>query len=348
MRSCLFRLVITLVGTTSFAQEDVDSNKQKKKFDFTGVPILSYNTSYGAIVGANSMVFFNANRQDTISPPSVAGVGGGYSQNKSIFAAGFILLYLKENKWRINAAGGAGDIHFQYYESGIEGSEEGFVDYSSVNSFGILRVLRRTIGHLYFGGTLKLQYSKTDFESTPPVTHSVIANGVGVNALYDTRNNVYYPTRGFYGSISVLANTPWLQSDSSFRSVRAFFNSYIRVGYRSILATRVSAFRAIGQVPFVGEHAVGGKDIRGYTDGRHRGDQLYAAQAEYRWTFQPRWTFVCFGGLAMTAKPYSGFLPGAGAGIRFRALQTRNVNIGIDGAVGKSDHGFYFRIGEVF
>src|SRR5262245_17153230 len=125
------------------------NTSRKKKFDLTGVPILSYNTSYGAIVGANSMVFFNVNEKDTLSPPSVAGVGGGYSQNKSIFAAGFVLLYLRENKWRINAAGGVGDIHFQYYESGIEGSEEGFVDYTSVNSFGVLRILRRTVGHLY-------------------------------------------------------------------------------------------------------------------------------------------------------------------------------------------------------
>jgi hypothetical protein len=45
---------------------------------------------------------------------------------------------------------------------------------------------------------------------------------------------------------------------------------------------------------------------------------------------------------------YSGLLPSAGAGIRFKAIPSRNINIGIDAAIGKEDWGIYFRIGEAF
>jgi outer membrane protein assembly factor BamA len=332
----------------AFGQEVVSAKKEKKKFNLTGVPVLSYNTSYGAIVGANSMLFFNISESDTISPASVAGLGGGYSQNRSIFAAAFALLYLDENRWRINAAGGVGDIHFQYYESAIEGSEEGFVDYNTTSGFGVVRVLRRVVGPFYAGGLMKIQYTRTDFESNPPITQPVTANGVGINGIYDTRNNVYYPTHGAFASLSLLSNPSWLGSDSVFQSIRAFINSYIRIGPHSLVATRVSAFSGLGDVPFIGQHAVGGKDIRGYTDGKYRGNQSYCLQAEYRHTFRNRWGWVGFGGVALTRRPYSGLLPAVGAGIRYRALPTRDVNIGVDVAAGKDDYGVYFRIGEVF
>jgi len=45
---------------------------------------------------------------------------------------------------------------------------------------------------------------------------------------------------------------------------------------------------------------------------------------------------------------FSGLLPGAGAGIRFMAIESEKINIGIDVAVGKDDWGLYFRIGEAF
>ncbi len=38
----------------------------------------------------------------------------------------------------------------------------------------------------------------------------------------------------------------------------------------------------------------------------------------------------------------------AGAGLRFKRIPSRNINIGIDGALGKNDWGIYFRIGEAF
>jgi outer membrane protein assembly factor BamA len=330
------------------AQDDIPLHRKEKRFDITAVPIVSYNTSYGALVGANSMIFFNVSKRDTISPASVAGLGGGYSQNRSLFAAAFTLLYLNQNRWRVNAAGGVGDIRFQYYESGIESVDEGFVDFNTTTGFGIVRILRRVIGHLYFGGIAKLQYTSTDFESNPPITETVTANGLGANALFDTRNNVYYPSRGTFASLSAVTNPDWLGSDSVFSALRAFYNIYVRVGRSSVLAARLSAFSSLGDVPFIGEDAIGGKDIRGYTEGRYRGHQSYCIQAEYRWTFRPRWGMVAFGGVAMTNKPYSGLLPGVGAGLRFQALPARNVNIGVDGALGKDDYGIYFRIGEVF
>ncbi len=59
---------------------------------------------------------------------------------------------------------------------------------------------------------------------------------------------------------------------------------------------------------------------------------------------------VAFAGVAVATddRHGSGLLPAAGAGLRFKMIPSRNINVGIDGAIGKDDWGIYFRIGEAF
>jgi len=45
---------------------------------------------------------------------------------------------------------------------------------------------------------------------------------------------------------------------------------------------------------------------------------------------------------------YSGILPSIVTGIRFKAIESRNIIIRIDIAKGKDDWDLYFRIGKAF
>ncbi|WP_218379271.1 BamA/TamA family outer membrane protein [Chitinophaga sp. sic0106] len=344
-------LIILLVALTAgyhaAAQRDTAHHK-KHKVNITGIPIINYNSSYGIILGANGMAFFDMSKKDTISPASSAGIGVGYTQNKSWFGVAFGQLYFQENKWRITAAAGTGNINFQYFEAASDVDEGQFVDYASVSRFAFLKVLRKIYGPFYGGLMAKLQHSETVFDVGYDSTAVVNANGLGVTFLYDTRNNVYTPTKGWKANVSFLGNPEWLGSDSVFNSLRFYINYYHPVTKNAVLAARISGFAGLGDVPFTGQHAVGGKDIRGYTNGKYRGNQVYAAQAEYRWNFYKRWGAVGFFGVAFTEAPSSVMLPGGGVGVRFKAIRSRNINIGVDGALGKDDKGIYFRINEAF
>jgi outer membrane protein assembly factor BamA len=341
-------LCLLLLALPVWAQEKaVDSTVHKKhKVNITAIPIINYNKSYGAIIGAVGMAFFDMNKKDTISPASIVGVGGGYTENKSWFASAFSQLYINEDRWRTTAAVGAGDINFQYFETIDEAGEGGFINYSNVSKFAFFRVFRQIVPHFYGGGIVKLQHSETEFETG--IDSITNANGIGVSFLFDTRDNVYYPTKGWQSGASYLANTEWMGSDEKFHSIRAYVNFYWKINKKSILASRGSIFAGLGDVPFTAQHSIGGKDIRGYSDGKYRGDQAYAIQTEYRWTFYRRWGIVAFMGVAFTQKPSSGALPGGGGGLRFMAIPSRNINIGIDYAQGKGDNGIYFRINEAF
>ncbi len=131
-----------------------------------------------------------------------------------------------------------------------------------------------------------------------------------------------------------------------------FFN-LVPDNKKHILLARLKGAIATGDVPFEGQSVVGRDDIRGYTNGKHRDDQIYALQTEYRWRVYKKWGVVAFGGVAESVEyfkdlNFSNLLPGIGAGIRYEMLPSENINIGIDLATGKDDWGIYFRIGEAF
>ena len=211
-----------------------------------------------------------------------------------------------------------------------------------------MKGLRKITGRLYAGALVKFQHSKTTFESGIDSSQNVHVNGLGPTVSYDSRDNVQYPRTGMYASISFFFNPSWMGSDKVFNSIRSFVNWYWTVNKKDVFAARISAFSSLGNVPFVGQHTVGGRDIRGYSVGKYRGDQQYSVQAEYRWNFYRRWGAVGFFGAAFVEKPSSGALPAGGIGIRFKIIRSRDINIGLDGALGKDDSGFYFRIGEAF
>ena len=98
---------------------------------------------------------------------------------------------------------------------------------------------------------------------------------------------------------------------------------------------------------------MGQDDIRGYTSGKYRNNQVYALQAEYRWRFYRKFGIVGFFGLAtatenLGALAENELLAGGGIGLRYMMLPKERINVGIDVAFGKEDWGLYFRIGEAF
>ncbi|MCY1721596.1 hypothetical protein OU798_14665 [Prolixibacteraceae bacterium Z1-6] len=132
------------------------------------------------------------------------------------------------------------------------------------------------------------------------------------------------------------------------------YNRYFPVrGNTDVIAARLSGKFGLGDIAFEQQVTVGNKDIRGYAEGKYRGDGLMALQGEYRYNFNERMGLVGFAGIATIYgsenENFNGMiLPGAGIGYRYRAFKTVKFNIGLDAAVGKDDWGIYFRIGEAF
>ncbi|TMI62550.1 MAG: hypothetical protein E6H07_14120 [Bacteroidetes bacterium] len=357
---------ITLLFLLLFAFVFVDGQssdtavKKKKERSIAAIPMINYNRTQGIIVGALVSKYYKLNNKDTISPSSNTGIFGMYTGQKSYIVLGFSKLYFAKDRWRVTAAAGTMDINFQFYLEEPAASTGNFYDYSSKANLLVLQVQRNIFKRLYFGPTTSFIKSTTTFgfpdvSGKDSVSKSTL-NNIGYIISNDTRDHVQNPTRGIFLNFKNQFYRSWAGSDYEFERYLLTYNQFIKLNKKDdkkILALRASLNIATGDVPFEGQTVVGSDDIRGYSQGQYRNDQVYTLQAEYRWNFYKRWGLVAFAGVASAVEklsdiPDNDILPGVGAGIRFKMLPKEKVNIGIDGAVGKGDYSITFRIGEAF
>ncbi|KXX69698.1 BamA/TamA family outer membrane protein [Flammeovirga sp. SJP92] len=323
-----------------------------KKVDFMPIPYINYNRSLGFSIGALPMAMYNLSQKDTISPSSVTGLLGMWTTNDSWFGLVFSRFYLKEDRYRITFAAGLGSINFQTYVPFPIGGD--FVDYNTGVNFIKIEVQRRVVKHLFLG----LNYMNTDFNTSfDVIKDTTLASNLqtlGIVLSYDHRDNVYYPYKGHIGNINLDMNPEFLGNETQNTKVSIDFNKYFafRRG-KDVLATRAYIGFGIGDLIFNQQFIVGESDIRGYTQGKYRGNSMYNLQAEYRWNFHKKMAINFFGGLATVAganddSQNGTLLPGVGVGYRFNVFPKNHMNVGLDGAVGNDDWGVYFRIGEAF
>ena len=353
--------LLLFASVFAYAQSsDTTQRKKERKKKIAAIPLINYNRTQGGIVGGLVSYYYKLNKKDTISPSSNTGIFGIYTAQKSYAAFAYSRLYFARDRWRVTAAAGTLDINFQFYLEEPVASTGSFYDYSTQANILVLQVQRNVYKRIYLGPTTSLIKSTTSFgfpgaSGEDSVSISSL-NNVGYIISNDTRDNIQYPTRGMILNFRNQFYRSWVGSDFEFERYVVTYNQFFKLNPKSekhVLAIRATFDVASGDVPFEGQTVVGGDDIRGYSQGKYRNDQVYTLQAEHRWNFYKRWGMVAFAGVANAVEklsdiPQSEFLPGAGAGIRFKMLPSERINIGIDAAVGKEDYSITFRIGEAF
>ncbi len=345
MKNIYIVLVLLTSTCIRIAAQDTAKHRQKK-FDFTALPTVSYDRSKGAGFGLITMTFFKLGGAPDTKLSSI-NVSGQYTTEGNWYVNGMTQLYFAGDRFRLVAGTGYMNSNFQTYQD-ISGGEQVEIPYNDHGVYIFLLPMVRVYNKLYLGigGQMFNSHLKVDTES--PVIQTEWMNSLAVSAMYDSRDNNYNPSAGWKGALRYNTFPTWLQNDSAFNKLHFEMNNYTRLDHNKVLATRLSSNISLGTVPFVAQNYVGNKDIKGYTKGEYRGDQVYALQTEFRWNFYKRWGMVGFVGIAMTTNPTSEILPGGGTGIRFMLLPKYQINAGIDAAAGKDDWGLYFRITEAF
>lgn len=362
--SCLLIFFVSIFGFSQTAGNN-DSIKKEKKVRLVGIPLINYSNSFGASFGAFGSGFYRFKQKDTISPLSTSSLISTYSTNDTWFAGQINKFYLKEDKLRIKVGFGLGSVNFQTYVAwpGLPDippiippeqiSEGNFVDYNTTFQFAVVEVLKSVRKNLYVGGRIVYSHSKTEFESELIPKEELNQFGFGLSTELDSRNSQFAPTKGKHSNIKTLSFFEGIGSTNSYTRINLVYNHYFPIKERNTLLARFYSDISVGDVPFAGQNVVGRDDLRGYSNGKYRGEQVYAVQSEYRKWFREKWGYVAFGGLASAIDNskdvnINNILPAAGVGIRFLAIPKANINIGMDVAVGKDDWGLYFRIGEAF
>ena len=355
----LFKFFISLIlfqFTFLFVHAQDSSEKNLK---LAGIPIINYNRTQGVYVGGMVAGYYKMNKKDTVSPSSNTGLAGLYTFEKSYLLFAFTQLYFAQDRWRIRAAAGNVNVNFQFYYEDPVVAVGDFVDYTTKANLAGIQVQRNIFRRVYAGLTGTYISTTTTFNFPDELggdsTHKSTMNNIGYILSNDTRDDVNYPVRGMFLNFKNQFYRSWVGSDYKLTRYILTYNQFftLRKNEKHVLVLRTHFDLGTGDVPFEGQSVVGMDDIRGYSQGKYRGDQLYTLQTEYRWNFYKRWGMVGFFGLASAVESFSDIfdsqvLPSAGAGIRFKMIPSEKINIGIDGAIGRDDYSITFRIGEAF
>lgn len=108
-------------------------------------------------------------------------------------------------------------------------------------------------------------------------------NSLSWSRVYDNRDNVFDPTRGHRFSHTLQWAGNGLGGDFDYFKYTVESRMYKKVGRAHVLALRLMAGIASGDMPYNDLFLLGGPDtLRGYEDDQFRGNKMYAATLEYR------------------------------------------------------------------
>jgi len=359
MKHWILFFVLLSIGVSGHAQaipssasESSDSSKEKK-LDFVPVPYISYNRTTEFEYGLIPLFMYKLNREDTISPKSISGGLAVRTTNGTGFAFLFNRWYLKEDKYRLAFAAGYGNYNAQVFIDNIWIPSD-FYDFST--EFGVLYtgIQRRVWRDLFLG--IGMVYVNTESQ-IDPFEERVSDNervGLSFTTSYDTRDDVYFPRDGSLFEARSSTFLKWFSNEEESTVLKGGFNEYLSIRQnKDVLAIRLSTDLAVGEVSFEQQVVVGGVEVRGYSQGKFRGEQVYNLQAEYRWMPLSHLGFVGFGSMSKlygsTIDAHNEYwYPAIGGGVRYLVLKENNMRVGLDYGVGREDWGVYFKIGESF
>jgi hypothetical protein len=176
------------------------------------------------------------------------------------------------------------------------------------------------------------------------------ASGLGLSLEYDSRDNIFTPSRGWTGSFDVTLYDPAWGSDTSFQTYRAHAFNYFPISPSLDLATRVDGRVAAGNVPF---YMLPYVDLRGVPIGRLQDKRTGVLETELRWNLTPRWAAVGFVGGAAAWGIGTDFQEARttiaeGLGFRYLIARRLGMYIGIDYAHSTVDNAFYIQVGSAW
>lgn len=338
---------------------DANKNKKHKKFDFSiiGGPHYSTDTKLG--LGLVAAGLYRSDKNDTILPPSNVSLFGDIS------TVGFYLLGVRgthifpQDKYRLDYT-----LYFYSFPSkfwGI-GYDMGNVDANETNMDRWQAQIKasflfKVANNLYVGPMVAYDYVYGKNLERPELLEGMDLTtsnyGAGFSLVYDSRDVLTNPRKGYYLNISQCFRPRFLGNDYAFSTTDLRTSYYHPVWKGGILAEEIRSTFNFGNPSWAMMALLGNSySMRGYYEGRYRNKHKIEGQIELRQHIWKRNSMVAWIGAGTVFNKFSALcmdqvLPNYGIGYRWEFK--KNVNVRLDYGFGKNGQsGFIFNINEAF
>lgn len=288
--------------------------------------------------------------------PDISAVGGLATENGT--AAGFAADMSRwlDGRLRTLVGGGAGQANLDFY--GLLGDDRGRAVRYSLKFEGLVAQANWqlapkspwAVGVRYVYADVEPQLR--DEPRAPGLADRVRLTVSAPTAIleYDTRDNVFTPTRGLYSESGYLASRGALGATVDFERFDQVLMAWHPLPHDVTLGARGNyAWSSSGTPFFLRPYIV----LRGVPAVRYQGDQAASVEIEARWQFHGRWSVVAFGGAGRTWSTLGerSAMQDAGAGgmgFRYELARKFGLHAGIDVAASRGTTAVYFVVGNAW
>jgi hypothetical protein len=174
--------------------------------------------------------------------------------------------------------------------------------------------------------------------------------GPGVAVTFDTRDNIFTPTRGVYSETSLFASDEAFGANRDFRRFAQIVIGYWPATPSLTLAARADYQQSSDGAPFFARPFI---MMRGIPAMRYPGNKVAQTEVEARWQFHGRWSALVFGGVGLArideGRVQRDKTAGAGGiGFRYELARKFGLHAGIDVARGPEETAVYLQFGSAW
>ncbi len=334
-------------GSMEFVEQVMDLiTIDRPKYTLSFYPLLDYSEQVGLDVGIMPVIVFKSHLQEVqkskYSRPTSIVPSFSYS-TKGQLHLDADLIYYNPNGWLVTSRMLWTRIPDTFFGiGGPTGEETSFF----ANTFGLEGVVLHPITDKFFlGGSYDLSWVSNSGFSNGGLNENIngyeggFLTGIGLDARFDTRNDILYPTKGEIFTFDYR----YYFGDFTFQHFELDLASFWSIGSpKNVIGVQGYYEFVVGDdVPFYKLPSLGGSRLLrsiGHPN-KYIDNHIYYLQTEYRRHIYGRFGAAFFGGWGNRREDWSASLTRDGkwmygAGLRFQLLPKDHINFRLD--IGKS------------
>ncbi len=339
----------------------LEHKKQKRLVLF---PVIVKSPEYLWGAGVAGTYVFNLWKDSTTRTSNIKNVSFYTLRNQLVFASDGTVYSPNEN-YIFHFIASFSHFPDRFWGLGNETPVENQEKYS-ISQFDIYpQILRKVFSDFYLGVSYEFQ-NIYNFEYNTDGTslfdaqnivgrHGGKISGAGLLVTWDSRNNAFSPSKGFYMQYYLGDYNHTIGSDFNFTIHNMDMRKYIGLRKDRVLAFQLNIISTVGNTPVRDLANIGSSSyMRGYYEGRFTDRSMVAFQAEFRVPVTQKWGFTTFAGVGRVGSSLADALqfvslkPSFGIGLRYALRPKEKLNLRVDAGFGKQSQGTYINIGESF
>lgn len=328
-------------------------------YGFLPVPLVVTEPAVG--YGGGGAAMFVRPRQEIgqegWARPNLSTIGGLATQNGTWMAFAADSSRWRDDRLQTLAGGGTGKINLDFYGAGLglpqldQGLRYSLVFTAAVAqaNWKLARKSPWALGLRYVYADIKPQ--PRDQDLLPNTSTRVTVSAPTAVLEYDSRNNLFTPTRGLYAETSYLIARSALGATVDFERFQQVMLGWQPLPHQVTLGACASYAWSSPGTPFFLRPYV---QLRGVPAVRYQGDQAASLELEARWQFSARWSLVPFAGVGATRLDRSAALTdgqgiaSGGLGLRYELARKFGLHAGLDLAHSPGTTVVYLQIGNAW